>query len=341
MDRDIQPKVVLCILNWNGWQDTLECLETIQKLSYPNFQIVVLDNGSTDESIEKIKAWCRGSVPYVEYDITTAERGGNPIDEVKLSEGPADNRIVLIRSLENLGFAEGNNAAIRYALHCAEPAEFVFLLNNDTWIDPECLSRSVVVSQEKNASVVTCVVKEAGTGKLLFSGDHRPSKLFYVSYFWFKHKLQYDEPSNMAWGTAMMIRKDALFDLENRDGFFFDPQLFLYAEDNDLSMRVIDLGRRIYLASKAYVYHKQTDSCVNKKFRNSFLLYYATRNTILVARRHIKGIWLLFFCVYYPTVRLKDVLIKIWRRQFREASNICEGLRDGYRNVSGKWRKHD
>jgi len=341
MDRDVQPKVVLCILNWNGWQDTIECLESIQKLSYPNYQIVVLDNGSTDESIEKIKEWCQGSVHCVEYDISTAELGGRPIDEAKLSERPADSRLVLIRSPENLGFAEGNNAVIRCVLQCAETPEFVFLLNNDTCIDSECLSRAVVVSQENNASVVTCVVKEAGTGKLLFSGDHRPSKLFYVSYFWFKHKLQDDEQSNMAWGTAMMIRKDALFDLENRDGFFFNPQLFLYAEDNDFSMRVIDSGRCIYLASKAYVYHKHTDSCVNKKFRNSFLLYYATRNTILVARRHITGIWLLFFCVYYPTVRLKDVLIKIWRRQFREAFNILEGLWDGYRNVSGKWRKHD
>ncbi|MFC2161153.1 glycosyltransferase family 2 protein [Acidobacteriota bacterium] len=340
MDRIVQPKVVLCILNWNGWQDTIECLESVQNLSYSNYQVVVLDNGSTDESVEKIKTWCQGSIQYVEYDICTAQQGDLHKGESELSNSASDRRLILLRSSENQGFAEGNNAVLRYILRNADSAEFFFLLNNDTKIDPECLSRAVIVSQENNASVVTCVVKEAGTGKLLFSGDHRPSKLFYVSYSWFKHQLQDDEPSNMAWGTAMMIRKDALLDLENRDGFVFDPRLFLYAEDNDLSMRVINMGRQIYLASKAYVYHKQTDSCVNKKFQNSFLLYYATRNTVLVARRHIKGIWRLLFSVYYPTVRLKDMLIKILRRQFREASNIFEGLWDGYRNISGKWRKH-
>jgi len=336
----MKHKVAILILNWNGWQDTIECLESVRHLSYSNYQIVVLDNGSTDDSIEKIRAWCRDSFHLVEYDINTAEQGGRPIDEAKLSERPSSKRLVLIRSQKNLGFAEGHNIAIKYALRCAEPVEYVFLLNNDTWIDKECLSRSVAVSLERNAGVVTCVVKEAGTGNLLFTGDYRPSRLFYVSYAWFKHTLQDDEPSNMAWGTAMMIRKDVLDEKESQDGYVFDPQLFLYVEDNDLSMRMLDSGNKIFLASKAYVYHKQTNSCVNKKFGNSFLLYYATRNTILIARRHISGIWLLLFHLYYPTVRLKDVFFKLVRGQFREASNIFEGLWDGYRNVSGKWRKH-
>ncbi|MFC2166811.1 glycosyltransferase family 2 protein [Acidobacteriota bacterium] len=336
----MKNKVAILILNWNGWQDTLECLESVRLLSYPNYQIIVLDNGSTDDSIEKIKAWCRGSVHCVEYDTKTAEIGGRFIDEAKLNESPPNKRLVLIQSQKNLGFAEGNNVAVKYALRCHESADYVFLLNNDTYIDKNCLSYSMAVSREKKASVVTCVVKEAGTGKLLFTGDHRPPWMFYVSYFWFRHKLQNDEPSNMAWGTAMMIKKDALDDMERQNGDVFDPQLFLYSEDNDFSMRMIDLGYRIYLASKAFVFHKQTDSCVKKKYGNSFLLYYSTRNTILVARRNISGIWLLLFHLYYPTIRLKDLLFRLFRGQYREASNILEGFWDGYRNVSGKWRKH-
>lgn len=336
----MEQKVAILILNWNGWQDTLECLESVQNLSYPNYQIIVLDNGSTDDSIEKIKAWCQGSVHLVEYDKKTAEKGGRILDESLLSEWPPSKRLVLIRSQENFGFAEGNNIAIKYALRCVDPAEFVFLLNNDTWIDKNCLAHSVAVSQEKNAGVVTCVVKEARSGNLLFTGDHRPSRLFYVSYFWFRDKLQKDEPSNMAWGTAMMIRRDALIAKERLSGYVFDPQLFLYAEDNDFSIQILELGYKIYLASNAFVFHKQTDSCVNKKFRNSFLLYYSTRNTILVARRHISGIWLLLFHIYYPTLRFKDMLFRLFCGQSREASNILEGIWDGYRNVSGKWRKH-
>jgi len=336
----MKQKVALLILNWNGWEDTIECLESVQKLSYPNYQIIVLDNGSTDDSIEKIKAWCQGSVQLIEYDIKTAEKGGCAEDESKLNDWPSSNRLVLIRSQENFGFAEGNNIAIRYALCCADPAEFIFLLNNDTWIDKNCIAQSVAVSQEKNAGVVTCVVKEAGTGHMLFTGDHRPPRLFYVSYFWFRHKLQNDEPSNMAWGTAMMIRRDVLIAKEKHSGYVFDPRLFLYSEDNDFSMQILELGYSIYLASNAFVYHKQTDSCVNKKFSNSFLLYYSTRNTVLIARRHISGIWLLLFHLYYPTLRFKDMLFRLFRGQSREASTILEGLWDGYRNVSGRWRKH-
>ncbi len=336
----MKHKIVILILNWNGWQDTLQCLKSVQHLSYQNFQTVILDNGSTDDSLEKIKAWCRDSLHVVEYDKETAERGGRPMDEAKLCEWPPSKRLVLIRSKENFGFAGGNNIAIKYALRSEEPAEYVFLLNNDTWIDKDCLTKAVAVSQKRNASVVTCVVKDAVSGDFLFTGDHRPPRLFYMSYFWFQHKLIDDEPSNMAWGTAMMIRKDALFDAEKQDGYVFDPELFLYAEDNDFSMRILNLGRSIFLASKALVFHKQTGSCVNRRYQNSFLLYYATRNTILVAKRHITGVWLLFFYVYYPFVRFKDMLFRLVQGQYLESLNILEGLWDGCRNVSGRWRKH-
>jgi len=174
----------------------------------------------------------------------------------------------------------------------------------------------------------------------LFTGDHRPSRLFYVSYFWFKHKLQNDELSNMAWGTAMLIKKDALIAKENLNGYVFDPSLFLYAEDNDFSIQILKLGFQIYLASKAFVFHKHSNSCVNREFGNSFLLYYSTRNTILVARRHLSGIWRFLFHMLYPTARIKDVFLMLVCGQTRDSLNILEGLKDGYKNVSGKWRKH-
>ena len=51
-------KVAIIILNWNGWKDTIECLESVFKIDYPNYQVIVVDNGSTDESLEKITGWC-------------------------------------------------------------------------------------------------------------------------------------------------------------------------------------------------------------------------------------------------------------------------------------------
>ncbi len=156
------PKVAIIVLNWNGWQDTIECLESLQQITYPNYQIIVVDNGSTDGSVEKIKAWARGEIPveskffeynpntkpvqWVEYDRQTAEAGGIPEEEDKLAELPSSRRIILIQTGENLGFAGGNNVGIKYALRAEN--SYICLLNNDTIIDPQCLGLCTEILNE-------------------------------------------------------------------------------------------------------------------------------------------------------------------------------------------------
>ena len=58
------PKVAIIIVNWNGWQDTIECLGSLEKVTYPNFSVYVVDNGSTDESIEKLDAYQLSAISY-------------------------------------------------------------------------------------------------------------------------------------------------------------------------------------------------------------------------------------------------------------------------------------
>ncbi len=340
MDRDVQPKVVICILNWNGGKDTVDCLESVRELSYPHFQVVVLDNGSEDNSVEQIRIWCREKMVCIEYDKETAESGGKADVEDRLLIQSPEPALVLIRTRENLGFAEGNNVAIRYALRCAQPADYVFLLNNDTWIDPDCLTHAVGVSQKNKADVVGCVVKESKTGKLLFSGDHRPHHLFYVSYFWFRHELQGDEPTNMVWGTAMLINQKALRALDNIYGEFFDHKLFLYSEDYDFCFKIKKIGSKVFLAHKALVYHKHKESCVTRRYQNSFNLYYSTRNTFIVAKEYLSGIWLILFHSYFPLTIVKDLVIKLKVGKPHEAVFLLKGLKDGYLNVYGKWKEH-
>lgn len=340
MDRDVQPKVVICILNWNGGKDTVDCLESVRKLSYPHFQVVVLDNGSNDDSVELIKMWCIENMVFVEYDKETAESGGQADVENRLLNQSSEPGLVLIKTRENLGFAEGNNVAIRYALRCAQPADYVFLLNNDTWIDPDCLTQAVGVSQKKRADVVGCVVKESKTGKLLFSGDHRPHHLFYVSYYWFRHELQGDEPTNMVWGTAMLVHQDALRELDTIYGEVFNHKLFLYAEDYDFCFKIKKMGYEIFLAHNALVYHKHEESCVTRKYQNSFILYYSTRNTILVAKEYLSGIWIFLFHGYYLLTKIKDLIIKLKEGKPHEAVFLLKGLKDGHLNVYGKWKEH-
>jgi GT2 family glycosyltransferase len=143
-------KTSVIVLNWNGWQDTVECLESLFHLNALDFRVIVCDNCSGDGSLEKIKAWARGDVcarcanpalaaltsppcrkpiPFCELDRSDAERGK-----------PRDNeQLVLIQNGANLGFAGGSNVGLVYALR--DPAcQHFWVLNNDTVVEPDALS---------------------------------------------------------------------------------------------------------------------------------------------------------------------------------------------------------
>ena len=108
-----EPKVYIVILNWNGWQDTLECLASVVKLNYQNYQVVVVDNGSTDGSVGRIKEWI------------ASQRAA---------------RALLVETGKNLGYAGGNNAGLRYGLARGDLA-YAWVLNNDTTVDPNAWRR--------------------------------------------------------------------------------------------------------------------------------------------------------------------------------------------------------
>ena len=126
-------KVAIIILNYNGWRDTIECLESLQKLDYPNYLTVVVDNGSSDGSVEKIKSWAEGKVRVVEYEREIAEQGGIKELEEELQRYPNDKKIVLIKNNANLGYSAGNNVGIRYAIQ--KNADAVLIVNPDVRIE--------------------------------------------------------------------------------------------------------------------------------------------------------------------------------------------------------------
>ncbi len=139
----MKPKVYVIVLNWNNWQDTIECLESIFRLEYDNFQVLAVDNGSTDGSEEKIQEWAEGeSVSIVRYNRETAEQGGLLEKEKDLTQ-PS---IVFIQTESNLGYAGGNNVGMKYALN-QDDCKYVWLLNNDTIIDRDALTEMVEMAE--------------------------------------------------------------------------------------------------------------------------------------------------------------------------------------------------
>lgn len=110
----VQPRVYIVLLNWNGWRDTVECMRSLENLEYRNWQALIVDNGSTDDSVEQLR---------------------RAFPQASILESPA-----------NLGFARGNNLGIRAALENA--ADYVFVLNNDTTVAPDAISQFIEFAEQ-------------------------------------------------------------------------------------------------------------------------------------------------------------------------------------------------
>src|SRR3990172_1401868 len=109
------PLVYIVVVNWNGWEHTVRCLDSLRLLDHPTHRVIVVDNGSTDGSLERIRAF--------------------------------DPDIELIESTKNLGFAGGSNIGIRLALE--RGADYLWVLNNDIVVEPDTLSALVSVARSR------------------------------------------------------------------------------------------------------------------------------------------------------------------------------------------------
>ena len=170
-------KIYIVILNYNGWKDTIECLESVLKSDYQNFQIIVVDNDSPNNSMDFIVDWADGkqdvnctveselsflSYPFEEKPIAYVGYFksnllySNNLGLNKKHENP----LIFIQSGENKGFAAGNNIAIKYAQE-QDDFEYIWLLNNDTVIEKNTLSRLVDgTNKDKNIGIFGTMLKE-------------------------------------------------------------------------------------------------------------------------------------------------------------------------------------
>ncbi len=166
-------RVDVVVLNWNGWQDTLACLASLARLDYPDFRLLVVDNGSTDGSAEKI----RQAMPLVE----------------------------LLQTGANLGFGGGCNAGLRHAL--AGNAEYVWLVNSDATVDPGALSALVAMAEHNPAlGSVGSVLHEAdGSGAIQLWGGGRVNLWLGLS----RHQTAPGLPDFIS-GASVLLRRTAL-----------------------------------------------------------------------------------------------------------------------------------
>lgn len=301
------PKVFIIVLNWNGWQDTIECLGSLQKVYYPNFEVAVVDNGSTDESVQKIDEFLKS--PQNKLQAASCELQAN------------------------LGFSGGNNAGIRYALK--HGTDYVLLLNNDTTVAPDFLSKLVEAGESDPLIGVA--------GPLIFF-YHDPSRVWFAGgkINWLMNKgthLHYQETdrgqlshnfeTDYITGCALLIKREAV----ERIGLMTEDY-FLYYEDADWSIRAKKAGYKIVLVPEAKIWHKVSSSI---KELSAPYVYYHVRNGLLLAKRH--GNIFTRFIVHGLTIyTLAKQLIKLFMPSKRVwARATMKGIFDFYKGKTGPY----
>jgi GT2 family glycosyltransferase len=288
-----EPVVSIVVLNWRRAETTLRCLDAIDRLTYANRSLVVVDNGSRDGSEELFRS----------------ARGDDAV----------------IQSGSNLGYAGGNNVGIRRSLDAG--AEYVWILNNDTLVEPETLTELVrAAGRHASAGAIASRLVELDSGLTtsdafrLQGGTMIPVVCEGCAEGW--------HPADIVGGPTLLLRADAL-----REVGLFDEDYFHYYEEADLMERIRRGGWHLGLACGAVTRHSGGSSL---SYASAQSQYYALRNTLLY-RRKLHGEHPLRFLVRHPRVVRNALGLRraLQRRDPRPTRAAALAIADAVRNRTG------
>jgi len=292
------PSVCIVIVNWNQKGLTEECLKSLKNITYARAKTVVVDNGSTDGSIE----YLRERYPEIKY----------------------------ISNAENLGFSGGNNVGIEYAV--AEGFDYIYLLNNDTEVDSNFLTDIITATQKdpKIGIAGSTVFYFSSPDTVWYAGGHanwisgdmldpRVGKQLTVD------ELPLEDVDEVA-GAGMLIKRQVIEDVG-----VLDPSFFIYFEETDWCQRAKKYGWRVVWVPESKVWHK-----VSMTFGelSPVMIYLMTRNRWLFMWKHSP--YFILFMAHYFLRSAKNYLV-FWRqKQPKLQRALVWGVRDALLGRYGK-----
>lgn len=252
-----EPRVAVVLLNWNNAGDTVACVETLRRSTYANIELIVIDNGSTDDSMSRLRPLAGG------------------------------NDLVLIETGANLGFPAACNLGARRGL--ADGAEYVFLLNNDTEIAPDAIEYLVCLAEsDPRIGLVTPKIMYFEPAGLVWYGGAQFDDRFLAGrqagYRLYDHG-EYEQETDVPWATgcAMLIRRSVI-----EAAGLLQEDYFFGTEDLDYSLRVRQAGYRIRYMPRALVWHKEAAAAGGRDVPQ--YVYYQVRNVLLLRRLWATGV---------------------------------------------------
>lgn len=236
MTKNNRVKVI--VLNWNNYQETIACIESLQNQTYPLFDIFIIDNGSKDNSVTELNS----RFPDIELFVNT----------------------------HNTGYSGGNNTGLKAAF--ASNYDYVWVLNSDAHAEKNCLELLVKrADKQDDVGLVSPVIYDMDSHRV----QHAISRYNQVNGTIeestdIRNVGEWAQSSNkiILWGTALLISKE-LFALAGG----FDEEFFAYMEDFDISMKSSLVGLSNIVEIDAAIFHKK-----HPETRPPHYYYYTTRN---------------------------------------------------------------
>ena len=255
----MSAKVLIVILNWNNAPDTIECLESVGRLDYPNCHVLVVDNGSTDGSVGRI----RNEQPEVE----------------------------IVETGENLGYTGGNNVGIEHAL--SQGCDYVWLLNDDVVVAPDSLSALIkwAMARPQAGLLGPKVYTIEDPQQILSAGGE------FGNAWQSKHRGlgeldegQFDQVTEVDWltGCALLASRQLI-----EEAGALDDRFFAYHEDIEWCYRAGQAGFPVLFVPDAKVWHPDTSS---RDATSTLVTYYISRNHLIFLRTHRLGLGAMIRC---------------------------------------------
>lgn len=267
-----QPLTVIIMLNYNGAKDTVECIESLKRIDYTNYRILIVDNSSTDDSVAVFRE------KFPELDLYVTER--------------------------NLGYTGGINRGFREAAKF-NPA-YMLVLNNDTIVEPDFLTELVnAMEGNRDAAGAGGLILAEHDRKTIWFGNGKMIK-------WRGLAIHIDKglpfgqrsvkelvETDFLTGCMILFRTEHLA----RTGFE-DEDFFMYLDDIEFSARIRSHGFKLLYQPKAVIYHK-----VMGEKESPLKLYYSVRNRFLLNNKMNKGVIRLVTALYFASVIAMKIIV--------------------------------
>lgn len=274
--------VYIIILNWNGFNDTIECVESCLKLDYHSYEIVLVDNCSSDGS----EAILRKRFP----------------------------KLTFIQTGANLGYAGGNNVGIRYALE--KNADYFWLLNNDTVVDSKALTELVEILEMEpaNGMAGSKILSYSQPSLIYYAGGWVDPNLGASGHVGMGQKddHQFDVLMETGYitGCSLLVKRTVVEEIG-----FMDEAYFLYCEESEWCLNARRKGYRLMYVPRSVIFHKESVS--TKKIKGA-MTYYMTRNRLYFISKNGTDVeWLNRF-----RTDLCNLLRYMYKKQFVAARSM-------------------